>query len=155
MIRTINILAKLLLLTVFLLSSQTINSAQKLQSEYPEEPINISYCELLKEKDKYLGKLVRIKVVWKYGHAVSYISDEKCKAEIRSAISFAEKKNLCEKTEENRKKINNEFYNVTEITIVGRLENCLARCGHLDNLDYKFIVSCLEEAKPIKGNTAR
>ena len=112
----------------------------------------VSFCQLFKESDSYLGKLVRIKVVWRLGHSFSYIYDPECEQRPSAWITFDREENLCEGTGNKLKGLNKEFYNETELVAVGRLQRCVGGCGHSSAEDYKFVVTCLEEAKSINVN---
>jgi len=115
-----------------------------------EEPRAVSFCELFKEGNSY--QLVRIKVVWRLGHSFSYIYSPECEERPSAWVTFDKEENLCDTTGNRLKGLNKEFYNETELIAVGRLYSCKGGCGHSSSYDYKFVVTCLEEAKSIKVN---
>lgn len=142
------ILVLILLLTIPLYLESSPNNIQA----KTEEPQDVSFCKLFKEDSSYLGKLVRIKVVWRFGHSFSYIYNPECEERPSAWITFDKDENLCEGTVNKLKGLNKEFYNETELVAVGRLDRCVGGCGHSSGYDYKFVVTCLDQAKPIKIN---
>ena len=117
----------------------------------PEVP-HVSYREVFNNKDSYQGKLIRLKLTWRFGHSFSFVYDPACKECPSSWIRFAKADDLCEGTEEKLKGLNREFYNETELTAVGRIYGCEGGCGHSSGYEYRFVVTCLEEAKPLRVN---
>ena len=116
------------------------------------EATHVSYREVFSKKDSYQGKLIRLKLIWKFGHSFSFVYDPACKECPSSWMTFANAGDLCEGTEEKLKDLNSEFYNETELTAVGRIYRCEAGCGHSSAYEYRFVVTCLEEATPLRVN---
>jgi hypothetical protein len=142
----------ILVLILLLATSLSFGSSPNKTLPKTEEPQDVSFCELFKESNSHSGKLVRIKVVWKFGHSFSYIYAPKCERRSSTWITFDKEENLCEGTVNKLKGLNTEFYNETEVVAVGRLDRCVGGCGHSSAYDYKFVVRCLEQAEPIKVN---
>jgi hypothetical protein len=106
---------------------------------------SLSYCALLKAPDHHAGKLVRINASWQFGFETSFLYDPKCPRQPKAWLEFADEKEICPETKENRDapgKSDKE----ADVTVVGRLYGP-ARYGHLGDYEFKFVVVCMEKIK--------
>ena len=106
---------------------------------------SLSYCDLLKFHSRYDGKLVRVKASWQFWFEHSSLQDRKCPKQPAAWLSFADDKESCLKSKENRNAPGKQDKEA-DVTVVGRLYGP-GRYGHLGAYDYKFVVTCLEELK--------
>lgn len=114
------------------------------------EVLQVSYREVFSNKDSHQGELIRLKLTWRFGHSFSFVYDPACKECPSAWIRFVDADGLCEGTQEKLKGLNREFHNETELTAVGRIYRCEGGCGHSSSYEYRFVVTCLEEAKPLR-----
>ena len=123
-----------------------------MRHQLKSEVLQVSYREVFSNKAFYQGKLIRLKLTWRFGHSFSFVYDPACRECPSSWITFAIADDLCEGTQEKLKGLNKEFLNETELTAVGWIYRCEGGCGHSSSYEYRFVVACLEEAKPLKVN---
>ncbi|MGA9769279.1 MAG: hypothetical protein WBV94_09580 [Blastocatellia bacterium] len=106
---------------------------------------SLSYCDLMKSRRRYTGKLVRLKASWQFGFERSSIYDGKCSGRPKSWLAFVEDKDACPASKANRN-VPGKNDKEADVTVVGRLYGP-ARFGHMGAYDYKFEVVCMEEIK--------
>lgn len=105
----------------------------------------LSYCGLLKTPNRYAGKLVRVNASWQFGFETTSLYDPKCPRQPKAWLEFADDKDVCPETKENRSapgKSDKE----ADVTVVGRLYGP-GRYGHLGDYQFKFVVVCMEKIK--------
>ena len=123
----------------------SILSAQNTPSQ---ETPSISYSELIKNKESYLGKTVRLKATWIYGFEWTYLCESVCgnlpKAWVEVEYDRALKK--C-----STPKLGEAFNNGAQVIVLGKLEEATGqrRYGHMGAYDLKFVITCVEKFKKI------
>lgn len=120
------------------------------QTNQTEQIPTLSYNELLRNKDKYLGKTVRLKSIWGYGFEWSVLCDSECKDETPEVwVDFVYEDDLCKGSKGKLKKGSNHHSdNKAEVVFVGKLLSGVF--GHLGAYQYQFTVSCVEKLKKLK-----
>ena len=147
MSRLISITCLLMLTSCSLMASQHVrsNNSSGGNGSDTEAIPSLSYCALVKSPKLYSGKLVRIKATWQFGFETTSISDRECSGQPQAWLEFADEKELCPRTKENRN-APGQTDREADITVVGRLYGP-GRYGHLGDFQFKFVAVCLEDIK--------
>ena len=118
------------------------------QSEPSKRLPTVTYSELLKNKESYLGKTVRLKATWTYGFEWTYLCASICgkleKAWVEVAYDVTQSK--CSIPE-----LGKEFDNGAEVVVQGKLEEATGqkRFGHMGAYNLQFVIICVEKFKKI------
>lgn len=132
------------ILLTLLLSFET-----KAQTSQSEQTPTLTYSELIKNKDLYLGKTVRVKAFHIYGFEWSFLCDEDCKSrKSETWVEFVDEWELCKGSKRKLKKGSDNFDNKAEVVYVGKLSS--GRFGHFGAYEYQFTVNCVEKFKKLK-----
>lgn len=114
------------------------------QTNQGEQIPTLSYDELMRNKDLYLEKTVRLKAFWYYGFEYNILCGESdCKFE--TWVWFTVTETLCRGSKGNLKKASNNRNNRAEVVFHGKLSS--GSFGHLGAYRYQFTVSCVERLK--------
>jgi len=109
---------------------------------------NLTYPELIQNKDAYLGRTVRLKAVWTYGFEWPYLCDSGCKGLEKSWVNIVDEDNLCGRSKSKLKKMGNRFDNAAEVVVQGKLEEGNGY-GHMGVYRFQFVISCVEQFKKL------
>jgi hypothetical protein len=111
----------------------------------------LSYDELMRNKEAYFGKIVRLKAFWNYGFEWSSLCGEAdCRnAEVKAWLELLDEDDLCKGSKAQLKKGSTKhFNNSAQVVFVGKLAS--GTFGHLGAYSYQFTVSCVEKLKKLK-----
>lgn len=109
----------------------------------------LTYSELMKNKENYLGKPIRIKAYWIYGFEWSFLCDSDCKnRKSETWVDFIEEDNLCKGSKGKLKKGSDNFDNKADVIFVGKLSK--GGFGHFGAYPFQLEVSCVEKLKKLK-----
>jgi hypothetical protein len=112
---------------------------------------SLSYDDLMRNKDAYLGKTVRLKAFWNYGFEWSSLCGKaNCRnSKVQTWLEFIDEDDLCKGSKAQLKKGSTKYLNNgAEVVFVGKLSS--GTFGHLGAYNYQFTVSCVEKFKKIK-----
>jgi hypothetical protein len=166
-----NLIATLMLSMPLICMAQG-NSSQKAEEEIP----TVSYCDLLRDPDKYDKKTVRLKVLYTRGFEISALEDPECNSQKSTWVEFDPASRQCTKASI-QKEFDKVFYPPQkkkkgvierpgpergELMMVGQFsgpkpgipigpegKRVLTGYGHLNGFDYKFIIKCIEQVRPV------
>lgn len=109
----------------------------------------ITYSKLIRNKESYLDKNVRIKAFWIYGFEWSFLCDLDCKyREAETWVEFIDEDGLCKDSKEKLKKVSDNLDNKAEVIFVGKLYE--GSFGQFGVYPYQFKVSCIEKLEILK-----
>ena len=154
----------LIILATFILVISPFVYAQKIEhSSSPTKTIpTVSYCELIRNPDRYDRKTIRVKATLLVSFEVSTLEDSQCDIGRSIWVEFDGSHNSC-----TPKRVRKSFDNIFnssevgrstrgEIIAIGRFE--MARkigtrptpsgFGHLDQYPYQLTIKCLEQVHP-------
>jgi len=107
----------------------------------------LTYSELIKDKELYLGKTVKVKSNWIYGFEWSFLCDSECKnRQHETWVDFMSEDDLCKGSKRKLKKGGDKFDNKAQVIFVGKLSS--GRFGDGSYI-YQFKVSCVEKFKKL------
>jgi hypothetical protein len=112
-------------------------------SAYPQkqQPMpDLTYAELIKNKDAYLGKTVRLTAIWRYGFEWTYLCTSECKDVEITWVEVLDDNDLCPGSKGNLKKMGNRSDNTAQVVVQGKLE-----VGR--RIKSQFVISCIEKFK--------
>ena len=108
----------------------------------------VSYSELVKNKNAYIGKTVRLHAVWTYGFEWTYLCDSECKNVEKAWVEIADEEELCNSRGGVRKKLGRKYDNRADVIVLGRLDGP-SGYGHMGAYPFRFVVTCFEKYKKI------
>jgi hypothetical protein len=118
-------------------------------SAYPQKKKalpNLTYSELIRNKEEYLNKTVRLRAIWNYGYEWTYLCDSECKDLQKSWVDMLDDDDLCRGSKSKLKKMNKRFDNGAEVVVQGKLEEGNG-FGHFGIYRFQFVISCVEVFK--------
>jgi hypothetical protein len=121
-------------------------------SAYPQkqQPMpDLNYAELIKNKDAYLGKTVRLTAVWRYGFEWTYLCTSECKDVDQTWVDVLDEDDLCPGSKGNLKKMGIRFDNTAQVVVKGKLQEG-SRYGHMGAYRFQFVISCIEKFKRLR-----
>jgi hypothetical protein len=124
-----------------------LNLEAAAQTSQSEQIPTLTYSELIKNKDLYLGKTVRVKAFHIYGFEWTYLCGGDCKGS-KAWVELVGEEDLCKGSKGKLKKMSDKFDNRAEVVYVGKLSS--GRFGHMGGYIYQFTVSCVEKFKKLK-----
>ena len=139
---------KKILLLLFLISTILFSNlkAQNLESKYIP---TLTYSGLIQNKEKYLGKIVRIKAFYVWGFEWQFLCGKECKTLRRE--TWVEFGKLCKASYRKLKRGNDKLLdNKAEVILEGVLSE--GHFGHQNGYKFQFTVSCVEKFKLVKPN---
>ncbi|HEX8738346.1 MAG TPA: hypothetical protein VF721_23645 [Pyrinomonadaceae bacterium] len=111
----------------------------------------LSYDELMRNKEAYFGKTVRLKAFWNYGFEWSSLCGEAdCrKAGVKTWLELLDEDDLCKGSKAQLKKGSTKHINNSaQVVFVGKFSS--GTFGHMGAYNYQFTVSCVEGFKKLK-----
>ncbi len=126
------------------LSSRTAND---------RESATVTYCDLIRNPERYKGKLVRVSAIYRYGYEWSELYCLECMNEGRTWVEFDESYVSSTKASIRKKIGGNGFKGRTvRVLMVGRFASGGAY-GHMGAYRFRFLVSRLEKADVILNDS--
>lgn len=110
------------------------------QSEIP----TVTYCDLVRDKDNYKDKTVRLRAVYRFGFEWSEVYCFECQEGGGTWLDFENE--LCDGS----KKIKGDHKTV-KVQVIGKFISG-GGYGHMGAYRNKFVVGCVEKAKTISSN---
>lgn len=141
--RAASVFAMFLLLILAVRTSAQTNQSEQIPA--------LSYDALMRNKDAYLGKTVRVKSFWIYGFEWSFFCGASdCQSrKSETWVEFIDEDDLCKGSKGKLKKGSGKYFdNKAEVVFVGKLLS--GRFGHMSAYDYQFTVGCVEKLKKLK-----
>ena len=134
--------------SIFAIFLWLILAAQAQAQTNQSAPVpTLSYDELMRNKDAYLEKTVRLRAFWIYGFEYNNLCGESdCPFETWVGFIYAD--NLCKGSKARLKKGGGKRDNKAEVVFVGKLSS--GSFGHLGASPYQFTVSCVEKLRKLK-----
>jgi hypothetical protein len=129
---------------IFIVAATPDVSSQIRSSNVPD----LSFGELIKNKDRYIGKTVRLHAIWTYGFEWTYLCDMECKNVERVWVEVADDEDLCNPKGGVRRKLGTKFDNRAEVIVTGRLDGH-GGYGHMGMYPSRFVVTCFEKYRKI------
>jgi hypothetical protein len=133
-----------LLVLLFIIGCSLSVSGQTRSSKMPD----MSYLELIKNKETYIGKPIRLHAIWTYGFEWTYFCDLVCNDIDMASVEIADDEALCNSKGGIRRKLGKKFDNKAEVIVQGRLDGP-GGYGHMGAFPYRFVVTCFEKYKKI------
>ena len=144
-------MTKLIIFTIVLFSTLIVGSAQnpisKSQASSMSDIATIAYCELIRNPEKYDGKVVRTNATYRFGFEWAEFYCLDCwDGEHRTWVDYEDE--LCPKSK--KIKGNDLRGRTVNVQVVGKFYGAgRMGYGHMNAYQYKFVVSCVESAKTI------
>lgn len=108
----------------------------------------VAYCDLIRNPKLYCDKLIRIRVLYRYGYEWSQFYCPECLSEGETWVDFEKSFKSCTRSEVSRRIGDNGFKGRTvELLVVGKFYGSDVGYGHMNAYRFKFVVSCVEAAK--------
>jgi hypothetical protein len=108
----------------------------------------ITYDELVRNKEVYIGKSVRLTATWIYGFEWTYLCSSECQGIDRAWVNVADIGELCSGSKRKLKRLGKKFNNRAEVTVQGILRQG-GGYGHMGAYKLEFQVTCVERFKKI------
>jgi hypothetical protein len=115
----------------------------------------VSYCELIRNSNLYVGKMVRVRATWEYGFEWTFLYDREClNKNNRAWVEFENEDELCSASKKNLKKLKDKgFTNKADVIMVGKLSGPEGGRKYGDGgYSFQFVVTCLEYANSVQFN---
>lgn len=139
----------ILLVLAFIVFGQqsTILSQTSPQSEIP----TVTFCDLVRDKEQYKDKTVRLRTVYRFGFEWSDIYCLECLGIEKSLtwLEFADE--MCDGSK--KIKGNGDAGKTVKVQVVGKFLTD-GGFGHLGGYPNKFVVSCVEKVKTIAKDSS-
>jgi hypothetical protein len=143
---------KYLLLFVFITLGAVV-SARGQNTPATEDIPTVAFCDLLRHPELYDQKTVRVQAVYRYGFEWSELYCLSCLESGRTWVDFGDLFNSSTKPKV-AKKISDggDKGRTVNIVAVGKFYGS-GRHGHLGGYNFKFVISCLEQAEVILNDS--
>ena len=120
----------------------------KAQANNSQEIPTLTYSELIKNKEIYVEKIIRVKAIHIYGFEWSFLCDANCKSrKPETWVEFIDKDDLCKGSKGKLKGGSDNFDNKAEVIYVGKLSSGIFGDG---SYSFQFMVNCVEKFKKLK-----
>lgn len=133
------------ILLLFILALAVSHSFSQIQNE---EPTNtLTYSELYKSRDSYLGKRIRLSANYIYGFEWQFLcgDNDDCRKRNRNVwVEFLDDDDLCKGSKRKVREGSSKYFdNRAEVVFVGRLTE--GKFGHHGAYRHQFVVDCVEK----------
>jgi hypothetical protein len=140
------------------------------QSPEQSEPINVTYCDLLRNANSYDGRLIRIKAIYYAHFEMSSLRDPNCPVAHGTWVDFGKEFRSCTKPEvlktfeeamvaKQSERLESDL-DKAEVVFVGQFEVTrfleikhgipVNGFGHMGMYQFRLNVNCIEEARVIR-----
>jgi hypothetical protein len=112
------------------------------------EPLTVEFCELLSNAKDYKGKEVRVRALYRSNFEEASLHSPQCYVPMYVWVEFDATHRTCTKRGV-QKRLDQQKWGISvDVVLIGRLE-AEGSYGHMDMYPRQFVVTCVEEVKPL------
>ena len=124
-----------------------------MHSRHESEYTVVTYCDLIRNPERYKGKLVRVSAVYRYGFERSELYCLECTTEGKTWVDFGESFSTSTKNNVRKKLGDNGFKGRTVLVTMGGKFEAGGGYGHMGAYRFKLVVDRVERANVLLNDS--